>query len=144
MTKKLKKLSNNIKELKRLDSVKKYLDRRSPQWLNYAKGIAPMKTGAIRENIMLTSLSTFNNVIYRITAFQPENLRGRPYMMWQHGLKNIKGPNGKGYDLRTGKFAPKSGVPDFMFKLHERISDELKVDQVSHLINDEVKNKLKI
>lgn len=140
----IKKLKRRIKYLKDPKEIKKYLDKRSPQWLNYAKGLAPMKTGAIKENVLLSSLDAFGSIIYRITAYQPINSRDRPYLMWHHGITSAKAPNGKSYDLRSGRFAPKSGIPDFMFKLHERVSNELAVDKISKLVHEDVNNILKI
>ena len=142
--KKVKRLAKDLKNTKKniIRDVTKYLDEATPRWHTYARSITPIKTGAIRENVILNSLHGFDTIRYRIVAFQPVTPRNRPYMMWHHGFKQIKGPKGKGYDLRTGRFAPKSGTPDFMFKLHERVNIELTADKMGKIAHKDIKQRL--
>lgn len=84
----------------------------------YAIKIAPRKTGE--------EIKAIQKVIRQksgdLRLVQPNNSRNRPYHLWHHGIKapSPTGKNGagRGYDLRSGKFRPKSGMPDFMDKTY--------------------------
>ncbi len=94
----------------------------------HAMGIAPRKTGELRRAIKKVTREKSGDLILS----QPEDPRNRPYHLWHHGIKapSPTGKNGagKGYDLRSGKYRPKTGIPDFMDKTYwymERRSTEV-------------------
>lgn len=85
---------------------------------DFARRIAPYKSGATKDAIQKIIQKNSG----RVVLYQPNHRdgRNRPYHMWFHGIKapSPTGKNGagRGYDLRKGKYRPKSGIPDFMDK----------------------------
>ena len=82
----------------------------------HAYKIAPKKTGALRKAIKKVIRKKSGD----LTLIQPTSKRNRPYHLWHHGIKapSPTGKNGagRGYDLRSGKYRPKTGIPNFMEK----------------------------
>ena len=82
----------------------------------YAKAIAPEKTGSLKDAITYTSKG--NTTI--ISSGVPNNPdgRSRAYNKIMHNLK-------------TAKYAPKSGEPEFMWKTFDLIAKEFPKKAVS-------------
>ena len=96
---------------------------------DYARNLAPQDTGALKRAIQLIKRKESAEV--RVYTPAHSDGRGRPYQMWMHDIPapviNKNGTRG-GYKNKSGKYRPKSGIPDFMFKTREYMTANIPIE----------------